>query len=231
MKNLKKVVLVLFVTAMFLFTGMSDLFAKGGRSGGSRSSSGKSSSFGRPSKSSPSKTSPSGVTNRKSSVKAPSKSRTTAAPKRTATQQKSFEASKQNGTSKMTKTQSMDKFKSNPAMQKKYTSKYATKPTTRPSHVPQTTQVGGKTVNITYNQAGGGYGYTNALGAYIMYDMMSDAMMRNRMMTQNGYLYAGHPSVVGTVAPVHHMSMGTIILSAFLGVVVLCFFGFFLSKL
>lgn len=95
----------------------------------------------------------------------------------------------------MTKAQSMDKFKSDPAMKSKYTSKYSSKPATRPSHVPQTTQVGGKTVNITYNQAGGGYGYMNALGTFMMYDMMSDALMRNRYMTQNGYLYAGHPNV------------------------------------
>lgn len=96
----------------------------------------------------------------------------------------------------MTKTQSMNKFKSDPAMQKKYTSKYATKPATRPSHVPATTSVGGKQVNITYNQAGGGYGYMNALGTFMMYDMMSDALMRDRMMTSNGYLYQGHPNTV-----------------------------------
>ncbi len=196
MKNLKKTLLVLFVAATFLVAGMSDLFAKGGRSS-SRSSSSRSSSR------SVSKSRPSASKSRTSSVKpstkstkSVSKSRSTKAPKRTAAQQKSFEASKKNGTSKMTKTQSMDKFKNDPAMKSKYTSKYSSKPATRPSHVPSTTQVGGKTVNITYNQAGGGYGYMNALGTFMMYDMMSDALMRDRMMTNNGYLYAGHPNLV-----------------------------------
>ncbi len=211
MKNLKKTLVVLFVTATFLFAGMSDLFAR--RGGGSRSS--RPSSRSRTASSKP-KTS----STRSKSTKPTTSKRATKAPKRTATQQKSFEASKKNGTSKMTKTQSIDKFKSDPAMKSKYTSKYASKPATRPSHVPQTTQVGGKTVNITYNQAGGGYGYMNALGMFMMYDMMSDAIMRNRMMTHNGYLYAGHPAVAGTTV-IHTRSSGTILIWVLFGIIAL----------
>jgi len=219
MKNLKKTILVLFVAAAFLVAGMSDAIAR--RSSGSRSSSRPSSSSRSTTKSRPSSTSkskPSAVKpSTKSSVKPATSKRTTTAPKRSAAQQKSFEASKKNGTSKMTKQQSMDKFKSDPAMKSKYTSKYASKPATRPSHVPATTSVGGKTVNITYNQAGGGYGYMNTLGTFMMYDMMSDALMRDRMMTNNGYLYSGHPSVVGTTV-VHHNS-GRSLIWTLLGIV------------
>jgi hypothetical protein len=148
-------------------------------------------------------------------------------PKRTAAQQKSFEASKKNGTSKMTKSQSMNKFKNDKAMQKKYTSNYASKPATRPSHIPATTSVGGRNVNVTYNVNHGGYGYTNSLGAYIMYDMMADSMMRNRMMTNNNYLYAGHPSVVGTHAPVivHQRNSGFVLLMTMFGVIVVVVVG------
>lgn len=218
MKNLKKTLVVLFVTAAFLFAGMSDLFAK--RGGGSRS-------FSRPSRTT---SRPKTTTSRSKSTKPATSKRTTKAPKRTVAQQKSFETSKANGTSKMTKTQSMDKFKNDSAMKSKYTSKYASKPATRPSHVPQTTQVGGKTVNITYNQVGGGYGFTNALGAFIMYDMMSDALMRDRMMTQNGYLYAGHPSVVGTTVIHTGRSSGAIMMWVLFGIIALVVIVFFVVK-
>ncbi len=193
MKNLKQVILVLFVTATFLVAGMSDVFAR--RGGGSRSSSRSSSRSTTKSRPTTSKSRPSAVKPSTKSTKSVSKGRTTTAPKRSAAQQKSFESSKKNGTSKMTKTQSMDKFKNDPAMKSKYTSKYSSKPATRPSHVPATTRVGNTNVNINYNSSMGGYGYMNTLGAFIMYDMMSDALMRDRMMTNNGYLYAGHPNV------------------------------------
>ena len=122
MKKFRKVTLVLLVAVAFLFSGMSDLFARGGsRGGGSRSSSSRS-SYSRPSKSTPSKSTRSAPkkTAVKSTRSAPKKttvkstkpktsSRTVTSPKRTAAQQKSFEASKKNGTSKMTKAQSMNK--------------------------------------------------------------------------------------------------------------------------
>ena len=78
----------------------------------------------------------------------------------------------------------------------KYESKYTSKPSTRPDHIPSSTSVGGNTYNVSYNQSHGGYGYTNALGAYIMYDMMSDSIMRNRMMMSSGYHISGPPIAV-----------------------------------
>jgi hypothetical protein len=81
-----------------------------------------------------------------------------------------------------------------------YTSKYKTEPAKRPEHIPASTTVGGKTYNITYNQSSGGYGYWNGggpgLGTFIMYDMMSDAIMMNTMMSRHDY-YVGPPLSTG----------------------------------
>jgi len=118
----------------------------------------------------------------------------------------------------MTKEQSMAKFKSDPAMTSKYTSKYTTKPATRPTHIPETTTVGGKTVNVTYNSAHGGYGYMGPSGTWMMYDAMSDAVMLSALMSQNHYYYQGHPSL-GSTAVVHHSNAGMTILWVLLGLV------------
>jgi len=224
MKKMKKVALVLLVAVAFLFAGMTEeLSAKGGsRGGGSRSS-----SRSRPTttrraapkkRSTPTKRTSVKAPTKKTSVKAPSKGRSTAAPKRTATQQKGFEASKKNGTSKMTKSQSMNKFKSDKGMQAKTTSKYATKPATRPGHIPTSYSRGGVSYNVNYNSQYGGYGsmHGGLWTAYVFADMATDAMMLNAM-HRNNYLYAGHPAVLGstthvaTTRVVHRSNVGAYI--------------------
>lgn len=55
----------------------------------------------------------------------------------------------------------------------KYKNDFKTEPTTRPSYIPQTTVVGGTTVNIIHNPGYGGYGYYNALGAFILFDALT----------------------------------------------------------
>ena len=69
----------------------------------------------------------------------------------------------------------------------KYPSKYAAKPATRPEHIPATTQVGGKPVNVTYNVNQGGYGYMGASGSWMMYDTMRDVAIMSLLMNRNGY--------------------------------------------
>lgn len=190
------------------FSGLDNLVdAKGGRSGGSfggsrssssRSSWGSSRSSSRPSTSRSSSSKPSGLGSSRSAKTTPTRKIT---PK-SAAQQKAYDTAKKNGTVFSSRKDAAAAFKAKNA--DKYKSTYATKPATRPSHIPQTTKTpDGKTVNITYNQAGGGYGYTNSLGAFIMYDAMSDAIMMNTLMAQNNYAYGPRPvaqyhSVPGT---------------------------------
>jgi hypothetical protein len=103
---------------------------------------------------------------------------------------------KANGTSFKSKTEATSAFKTKYA--DKYPAKYPTKPTTRPAHIPQTYQgPQGNTYNVTYNQAGGGYGYMNALGTFMLYDMMTDNIMMNQQMRSMNYAYGPTPVVVG----------------------------------
>lgn len=216
MKNFRRVALVLLVAVALSCAGMSDLFARS-RGGGSRS-------FSRPSRSAPSKSTrsapkskprPKATAVKSKTTKPKTSKRATTAPKRSAAQQKSYEAAKKNGTAFKSKSAATAAFKSKNAS--KYTSKYASKPATRPSHVPQTTMVGGSSVNINYNVGRGGYGYTNSLGAFIMYDMMSDAIMMNRMMSRSNYHYDTHP-VATTRVVYRNNNTGAIIFWTLIGV-------------
>jgi len=218
MKKLKTVLMVGIVALMSVMFVSEDAFARGGRSS-SRSSSSRSSSS-RKSYSKPSANKPSARkswSQKKKTVK-PS-SRKTAKKKMTPAQQKSLETAKKNGTAFKSKSAAQSAFKTKHAS--KYKSKYSTKPATRPSHIPQNTNVGGVNYNVTYNQGMGGYGYMNTLGTFMMYDMMSDSIMRNRMMAQQHYIV--QPPVI-----VHRTSsFGGAILGVLFGIVILAvvFFG------
>ena len=84
-----------------------------------------------------------------------------------------------------------------------YTSKFTSEPKTRPDYIPQSYKSNdGKVYNITYNQQSGGYGYWSGggpgLGTWMMYDMMSDAIMMNTMMNRSNY-YVGPPPATTVV--------------------------------
>jgi hypothetical protein len=130
-------------------------------------------------------------------------------------QKQRYESAVKQGTAFSSKAEAQSAFKQKYASQ--YTSKYTTPPATRPSHIPATTTVGGKTVNVTYNQSYGGYGYTNGLGAFILYDAMSDAIMMNALMSNHNYVT--HPPMVSSPVVVHH---GPSALTVFLWI---CFIG------
>ncbi len=199
MKKIKQWLVVLFVAIALSFAGLSDALARKSGGGGF-------------SRSSPSRSSPSKSTGRSSSksTKPSSSSRSTSKPKRTAAQSKSYEAAKKNGTAKMTKSQSTSKFKNDAAMKKKYTSSYATKPATRPTHIPSTYASGGNTYNINYNSGQGGYGYMNG-GSWIAYSYMSmaTASMMTNSMNSNSYYHQGHPAMGTTI--VHSGGSGIMI--------------------
>lgn len=215
-------VLVLIVTLLCSFSFVSeDVFARRGGGGGfsssrSRSSSSRSSSW--------SKRKSSGT--RKAAVKAkPSK------PKFSKADSTSIAKAKKNNTSFSGKG---GKQKAQAAFKAKHGAKYTQKstpgkaaPKTRPEHIPATTQVGGKTVNVNYNINQGGYGHWSGggmgLGTFMMYNMMSDAIMMNTMMGRNNYHYGG------MYAPVHGPMVGNhgggfSVLEIIGGIVVIGFF-------
>ena len=111
-----------------------------------------------------------------------------------------YEKAVKQGTSFKTRDAAVADFKSKHAG--KYPSKYSEKPAVRPSHIPETTKGSdGKTYNVTYNPQQGGYVYYSGggpgLGTFIMYDMMTDAIMMNSMMRTQGYHYGAVPPPVG----------------------------------
>lgn len=224
----------LFLTAMVLCALMmtpDGLWARGrGRSRSvSRPSSGRtikrttpSRRSGRPKKTWGSKsTTPKKAPTRKKwgSSKAPTKKATSTSKRKMSAADKKLAAkAKKNGTSYKDRKSAVTAFKQKNAT--KYTSRYKTKPTTRPAHIPQTTMVGGVSYNVTYNQQYGGYGHMSPLGTWIMYDMFMDAAMTDRMMRTAGYAHPGMytPVAVTTPTVIHHHSDG----SGFLWFIVLC---------
>lgn len=108
--------------------------------------------------------------------------------------QKLVRDAKANGTLFKTRDEATADFKSRYSSQ--YQSKFQAEPTTRPAYIPSTYVNDGVTYNINYNPAYGGYGYTNSLGAFILYDAMSDAIMMNHLMNHHGYAYDMDPDTV-----------------------------------
>lgn len=114
--------------------------------------------------------------------------------KATAADRKTYEKAKAQGTTFKTRKAAADNFKKKNAA--KYASSYTSKPATRPGHIPQTTMVGGAQTTIIYNQTGGGYGYMNSLGTFMLYNAMADVAMDpyyNRQMASAGYYYGAPP--------------------------------------
>ncbi len=83
----------------------------------------------------------------------------------------------------------------------RYGSTFSSPPSTRPSWIPETTTIGGRSVNVVYSPMLGGYGYLNPLlGTWMLYDALKDAAMMDRLMAGNGYYY-GPPPVYGGYDP------------------------------
>jgi len=192
----------LFVVLVALAVGLvnEDVFARGGsRSSGSRSSfrSSRSSSASR-SRSTAKPSKPSGSSWGKKSTKTakPVSKADKAAYNKKMT---AYNKAKASGKTFSTRADAMKDFKSKNAG--KYTSKFSSQPSKRPDYIPQSTSVGGKTYNVTYNSSYGGYGYMGPSGAWIMYDAMADAAMMSVLMNRQGY-YVGGPPAMATGSPV-----------------------------
>ena len=116
------------------------------------------------------------------------------------TDKAAFDKAKKSGTAFKSRKAAATDFKAKNAG--KYPSKYGSKPATRPTHIPQTTSVGGNTYNISYNAGHGGYGYMGVGGAWMAYSVMADVAMTSMLMSRSGYVYGPRyyqPAVV--VAP------------------------------
>ena len=106
-----------------------------------------------------------------------------------------YDSARRSGTLFSSKAEAAQSFKSRYASD--YGSKFASEPAARPSYVPSTTFIGGRSVNIMYNQGLGGYGYFHpGLGTWILYDALADAAMSDSIMYNRGYYWGGAPVYV-----------------------------------
>ncbi|HNY27963.1 MAG TPA: hypothetical protein PLA90_16515 [Candidatus Sumerlaeota bacterium] len=134
---------------------------------------------------------------------------------------------KTQGTVFKNKTEAQQAFASSPEIKAKYPATFQAEPAVRPNYIPQSTSLNGMSYPVTYNAFQGGYGFMGPLGAWIMYDALSDAAMRDNLMRQNNYVVqtaeampAAAPvtTVVPPVQPVHR---GTSFFNIFFGLLVL----------
>lgn len=86
------------------------------------------------------------------------------------------------------KEQYVSEFKAQNA--NKYPTTFSTPPAQRPSYIPQTTVVNNIHYPITYNQSAGGYGFVNALGAFILYDAITDMAVHNYHRDEQAHIQA-----------------------------------------
>lgn len=210
MKNVLKIIAFTFLSIASVdaksFGGGGGSRGGGGFSSSSSSSRSSSSYSSRPS-SSPSKPStPSAAPVNKPTPNWGSKPQTSTRPV-SAVEQSRYQAAVKSGKTFQTRDAAVADFKTKEAP--KYSSRYATEPSTRPSHIPSSYKDStGATRTIVYNQGGGGYGYYSGggpgLGTFMLYDMMSDTMMMNAMMSKQNY-YVGAPPQPTVV---HHTNSG-----------------------
>lgn len=189
---MKKLISIIAITAA-LAMGVADA-----KSYGSRSSSSFSRSSSKP-KSYSSKPKTYGSSTSKPKAAKPSTSNA-----KSAADQKRYQSAVKNGKAFESRSSARTAFKNDKANAQKYTSKYASEPKTRPEHIPQTYKDSktGNTYNVTYNQDRGGYGYWGGggpgLGTFIMYDVMTDLVVMDALMSRQGYHVGAAPAVVHT---------------------------------
>ena len=217
----------ILITVVAMFTFCEPLFSKGFKSSSSFSRS-SSSSFKSTPKTSSSKPSskPMAVkpastpTSTSTATKPSSKSNVVTQKYKSSTDKVAYEKATKNGTAFKTKEEAISSFKTTHGA--KYTSTFPKEPVTRPTYIPQTTNVGGRDYNVSYNQDRGGYGYMNNLGTFMMFDAMTDAVVMSSLMNNHGYYHgspyqATHP-VVSQQS--QNVSSGWIVFSVILCVVV-----------
>jgi|GEM_PF-3162349 len=116
-----------------------------------------------------------------------------------ASQRGLYDSARRNGTLFSSREEAAQSFRSRYAGD--YGSRFASEPSTRPSYIPNSATVGGRSVNIVYSPVLGGYGYIHPiLGTWMLYDALSDAAMMNYAMSSRGY-YWGAPPVYASHGP------------------------------
>jgi hypothetical protein len=103
-----------------------------------------------------------------------------------------YDSARRNGTLFTSREEAAQSFRSSYA--KDYGSTFASEPSVRPSYIPSATYVGGRSVNVVYSPALGGYGYLHpSLGTWMLFDALADRAMLDGAMYNRGYYWGGAP--------------------------------------
>lgn len=102
-----------------------------------------------------------------------------------------YRKAKAAGTTYKSRSQAQKSFMSKHGNE--YKSSYASRPAQRPSHIPQTTQVSGQSIPVSYRPQLGGYGYRVPGRGWMMYSVARDAAMMSMLMGRHNYYYGGRP--------------------------------------
>ncbi len=128
-----------------------------------------------------------------------------------------FEKARSRGTVFRNRSEALKAFKQQNGG--KYTTRFASKPASRPSYIPRYyTGPNGSRYSVEYRPKLGGYGYYNpSLGRWMLYSVMGDALMTQALMRNSGYYYGPHPASYrggwGILS-----SLGTLVFFGFVGV-------------
>lgn len=74
----------------------------------------------------------------------------------------------------------------------RFPSSFSREPAQRPSHIPPTTTVDGRSYDVAYNPQRGGYGFMRD-GSWVAYNVFRDVAFLSLLMRQNGYVHAQSP--------------------------------------
>ena len=103
-----------------------------------------------------------------------------------------YDSARRNGTLFTSREEAAQSFRGSYA--KDYGSTFASEPSVRPSYIPSTAYVGGRSVNVVYSPALGGYGYMHpSLGTWMLFDALADGAMLDGAMYNRGYYWGGAP--------------------------------------
>ncbi len=102
-----------------------------------------------------------------------------------------------------------------------YSSTFAAEPASRPSYIPATTMIGGRSAGVMWNPGLGGYGYFDSLlGRWMLYDAIGDVAMATGLMAGHGYAWGAPPVYASHGATFIDLAFGLFLLFLLVVVVI-----------
>lgn len=108
--------------------------------------------------------------------------------------QAAYKKAVQSGNVYKTKDEALSSYKEKNAA--KFKNTFDSEPSSRPTYIPSSTNVGGTSYNVSYNPQFHGYGYYGPSGSWMMYDTIRDVAMLSMLMDRDNVVVAAPPTTV-----------------------------------